>query len=115
MKLTTVGQELWKGARKAGQLRGTGADNSTAQARLRQLKQVEAFKRHGAAWSEIQALVGISRATYYRWKHKLKEEGFKGLRPKSRRPRRLRGKVHWTPEVLIQVEALRKQNPTWGR
>jgi len=28
---------------------------------------------------------------------------------------RLRGKVHWTPEVLILQEALRKQNPTWGR
>ncbi len=115
MQLTTVGQELWKGARKAELLQGAGADKPTLQARLRQLQQVEAFKRHGVAWSEIQALVGISRATYYRWKRRLKEEGLKGLAPRSRRPKRLRAKVHWTPELLIRVEALRKQNPTWGR
>jgi len=115
VKLTTVGRELWSGARKAEQLREVGADNPTVQERLQKLKQVEAFRRHGVAWSEIQALVGISRATYYRWKRKLKDEGLKGLKPRSRRPRRLRQKVHWTPELLAQIEALRKQNPTWGR
>lgn len=23
--------------------------------------------------------------------------------------------MHWEPELLLQVEALRKENPTWGR
>ncbi len=115
MKLTTIGRKLWKGARKAEQLRAAGADNLTVQARLQKLKLVEALKKRGVPWPEIQALVGISRATYYRWKRRLKNEGLKGLKPRSRRPRRLRQKVHWTPELLIRVEALRKQNPTWGR
>ena len=69
----------------------------------------------GAPWAEIQAFVGISRATYYRWRRRLKDEGLKGLKPRPRRPQRLRQKVHWAPELLIRVEALRKQNPTWGR
>ncbi len=115
MKLTTIGPKLWKGARKAEQLREAGADNPTVQARLQKLKLVEALKKRGVPWPEIQALVGISRATYYRWKRRLKDEGLKGLKSRSRRPRRLRGKVHWTPELLIRVEALRKQNPPWGR
>ena len=115
MQLTTIGRELWSGARKAEQLRAAGADNPTVQARLQKLKLVEALKKRGVPWPEIQALVGISRATYYRWKRRLKNEGLKGLKPRSRRPRRLRQRVHWTPELLIRVEALRKANPTWGR
>ena len=30
--------------------------------------------------------MGISRATYYRWRKRLKEEGLAGLKPRSRRP-----------------------------
>jgi putative transposase len=56
-------------------------------------------------------VVGLSRASYYRWKGRLKDEGLTGLKPRSKRPQRLRGKVHWSPEV----EGLRKENPTWGR
>ncbi len=115
MQLTTVGREVWRGAKKAQALQETGAGNPTLQDRLQKLKQVEAFRKHKVDWPEIQALVGISRATYYRWKQRLREGGLKGLKPRSRRPRRLRGKVHWTPELLTRVEALRKQNPTWGR
>jgi transposase len=51
--------------------------------------------------------VGINRATDYRWQRSLREEGLKDLVPRSRRPRRLRKKVHWTPELLLRVEALR--------
>jgi len=35
--------------------------------------------------------------------------------PKSKRPKHLRQRVHWTPKLLIAIETLRKQNPTWGR
>jgi len=115
MQLTTVGREIWRGAKKAQALIEAGADNPTVQDRLRKLKQVEAFRKHGVAWIEIQSLVGISRATYYRWKRRLERESLKGLVPKSKRPKHLRQKVHWTPKLLIAIETLRKQNPTWGR
>ena len=115
MQLTTVGREVWRGAKKAQELVGAGAGDPTVQARLQKLKQVEAFRKHKVDWPEIQSLVEISRATYYRWKKRLREEGLKGLVPRSKRPRRLRRKLHWTPELLIAIETLRKQNPTWGR
>lgn len=115
MQLTTVGKAIWQGARKAQELGAAGASDPLVQERLRKLKQVEAFRKHGVSWPEIQALVGISRATYYRWRRRLKGQGLKGLLPKPKRPRRLRRKVHWTSELLIAIEDLRRQNRTWGR
>ena len=102
MQLTTVGKEVFRGARKALELAEAGAGAPQP----RQLKQVEALRKREAPWS-----VGLSRASYYRWKGRLKDEGLTGLKPRSKRPQRLRGKVHWSPEV----EGLRKENPTWGR
>jgi transposase len=115
MQLTTVGKEVFRGARKALELAEAGAGDPTVQQRLRQLKQVEALRKREAPWSEVQEVVGLSRASYYRWKGRLKEQGLTGLKPRSKRPQRLRGKVHWSPELLAQVEGLRKENPTWGR
>ncbi|MCY3122428.1 helix-turn-helix domain-containing protein, partial [Acinetobacter baumannii] len=96
MQLTTVGKEVLRGARKARELQEAGAGDPTVQDRLRKLKQVEALRKHGVSWPEIQELLGISRATYYRWRRRLKGQGLKGLLPKPKRPRRLRRKVHWT-------------------
>ncbi len=98
MQLTTVGREVWRGAKKAQALQEAGAGDPTVQDRLQKLKQVEAFRQHKADWPEIEALVGISRATYDRWKRRLKNHGPKGLRPKSKRPGHLRRRLHWTPE-----------------
>ncbi len=115
MQLTTAGKEIWRAARKTQQLEEAGAGDVTVKERLQKLRLVDALRKRGAVWSEIQSLVGISRATYYRWKRRLQEEGLKGLKPKSRRPKHLRQKVYWTPELLIAIEALRKRHPTWGR
>jgi len=115
VQLTTVGKEIWRAAGKAEQLEEAGAGDVTVKERLRKLKLVEALRKRKVDWSEIQDLVGISRATYYRWQRSLKEEGLKGLASKPRRPRHLRQKVCWTPELLIAIEALRKRHPTWGR
>lgn len=115
MQLTTVGKEVIRGARLASRLAEAQAGDPEVQERLRKLKQVETLRRHRVDWDEVQDLVGISRATSFRWKKRLKEEGLKGLVPRSRRPKRLRRKRDWTPELLQRVEALRKENPTWGR
>jgi hypothetical protein len=59
----------------------------------------------------------ISRATYYRWKKwkkRLKAFGLAGLKRKSRKLKRLQAKVHWTAELVVAIETLRKENPTWG-
>jgi len=57
MQLTTVGREVWRGARKAQELNGAGAGDPTVQARLQKLNQVEAFRKHKVDWPEIQSLV----------------------------------------------------------
>ena len=103
MQLTTVGREVWRGARKAQELIGAGAGDPTVQARLQKLKQVEAFRKHKVDWPEIQSLVGISRATYYRLKQILKDRGLKGFLPKPKRPKHFRRKVHWAPEPLMVI------------
>ena len=115
MQLTSVGQEVWSGAKQAQRLAEAGADDPTVQERLRKLKLAQSLRKRKADWAEIRELVGISRATYYRWAKELRQKGLRGLKPKSKRPKRFRRKVLWTPELLIRVEALRKANPTWGR
>lgn len=115
MQLTTVGKEIWRGARQAQGLDEAGAGDPTVQERLQKLRLAETLHKRKGGWDEIQELVGISRATYYRWTKELRQRGLKGLKPKSKRPKRLRRKVLWSPELLSRVEALRKENPTWGR
>jgi transposase len=78
------------------------------------VKLVKALRESQRSWEEIQELLGISRATYYRWERALREKGLAGLKPKSRRPKRTRGKVHWKPELMVRVEVLRKENPPGG-
>ena len=60
MQFITIGKELFRGARKAEELAGADAGGPT----LRTLKQVEAFRKRGAPRSEVQALVGMSRAAF---------------------------------------------------
>lgn len=115
MQLTTIGQEVRRGARLAQRLDEAGSGDPEVQERLRKLKLVQSLRNRQVDWPEIQELVGISRTTYYRWKSALQTQGLRGLRPKPRRPKRLRRKVHGSPELLGRVEALRKENPTWGR
>ncbi|MER3404609.1 MAG: hypothetical protein C4289_05105, partial [Chloroflexota bacterium] len=109
MQLTTVGKEVLRGARLAQKLEDAGAGDPRAQERLRKLKLVRSLRERKVDWTEIQELVGLSRATYYRWKRELEQQGLMGLKPKSKRPRHLRPKVHWRPELLIRIEALRKE------
>ncbi|WP_337870296.1 integrase core domain-containing protein [Meiothermus sp.] len=115
MQLTTVGREIWQGARQAKKLAEAGAGDPEVQERLRKLKLVQALREGKKSWREVQELVGISRATYYRWEGAQQEKGLAGLKAKPRRPRRQRRKVHWTPALLSRIETLRKANPTWGR
>lgn len=112
MQLTTVGKGIWRGARQAEKLNEAGAGDPIVQERLMKLKLAESLRKRKADWAEIGELVGIGRATYYRWTKELGQKGLKGLKPKSKRPKRLRGKVLWSPELLSRIETLRKENPT---
>ncbi|WP_036197607.1 helix-turn-helix domain-containing protein, partial [Meiothermus taiwanensis] len=87
MQLTTVGKPLLKAANQASQLEQAGAGDPVVAERLRKLKLVETLRKKKVPWDEVQKLVGISKATYHRWKKRLEEQDLAGLKPKSRKPR----------------------------
>ena len=74
----------------------------------RQLKQVEALRKREAPWS-----VGLSRASHYRWKGRLKDEGLTGLKPRSKRPQRLRGR--WPIWLSLRKAGYTLSGRTVGR
>jgi putative transposase len=60
----------------------------------------------GLSAEDAAEAVGHPRSTLYRWQ--------KTPEPKSRRPHRLR-KPAWPPALVQAVEALRADNPMWGK
>jgi Transposase and inactivated derivatives, IS30 family len=76
---------------------------------LRRRDAVARWRRamtQGLTAEQAAKAVGASRASLYRWEA--------APEPKSRRPHKLR-KVTWTPELAQAVEALRLDNPMWGK
>lgn len=57
---------------------------------------------------------GTSRATLYRWIKRFDPRDMTSLKERSRRPRRLR-KPAWSHELTMEVKALRRQYPRWGK
>ena len=91
-------------------------DNTSAEAlgRLKQLEWVERLRGEGCSEATTLAVVGWSRATYYRWLRRYREAGLKGLESGTRAPRRRRV-CHWTKQQEQQVLHLRKRYPLWGK
>jgi putative transposase len=85
-----------------------------ARERLRYVSFFRCLRKKGMSASQASEVMGISRATLYRWEKRLEEEGLKGLEDRSHRPRRTR-KPTWTPELSQAVLALREQYPRWGK
>ena len=79
-------------------------DNTSAEAlgRLKQLEWVERLRGEGCSEATSLAVVGWSRATYYRWLKRYREDGLKGLESGPRAPRRRRI-CHWTKQQEQQV------------
>lgn len=64
--------------------------------------------------SEAGRIIGISRATLYRWESRPKLEGIEGLEERSRRPRRTR-RPTWSADQMQAVLKAREQYPRWGK
>lgn len=61
---------------------------------------------NGLTVEEAAQAVGVPRSTLYRWE--------KQPEPGSRRPKRLRQRT-WPPALIEAVEAVRADNPMWGK
>jgi transposase InsO family protein len=74
----------------------------------------ETLRARGVPIHEIESITGISRSTYYRRKKALKLYGIKGLKDRSKRPRRLRPSAvdqTWINRILT----IRNAYPTYGK
>ena len=78
-------------------------DHPEVQRRHEALERFQALNQtHGIPVREAAALLGISLSTLYRWRARYQAKGLRGLRPRSRRPRRCRRK-RWAPELTRRV------------
>jgi IS30 family transposase len=79
----------------------------------RPVREWEFLKAKGLSDSDCQRIVGISRATYYRFKKRLKDLA-QGLLPPTRRPRSVQKRL-WGEAEIQAVLKIRSANPTYGK
>jgi transposase InsO family protein len=77
------------------------------------VKDWKKLKSEGVCDKTCMEIVGISKATYYRYKACLTDLN-KGILPLSKRPKSLR-KPNWGESELQCVLSLRRENPTYGK
>lgn len=82
IQLTPVGRAICQEAGpaerlscQAERLAYTGAGDPEVKERLHKLKLVKALREGKRSWGEVQELIGISRATYYRWERAWRVSG----------------------------------------
>jgi len=85
-----------------------------AQERLRLLQAWRRLRPRGVSTAEAARVLGVSRASLYRWQKRVEREGLPGLEERSRRPRRVRRPL-WTEELVAAVRRLREAYPRWGK
>lgn len=73
----------------------------------------ERLREEGVSDASCQEILGMSRATFFRYKKKLMELS-KGILPPSKRPHTLR-KPEWGESEKQYVLRLRRENPTYGK
>lgn len=75
------------------------------QERMRLLNIWVAMRRKGIKSKEVIKAIGVSRATLYRWQRRVAENGWQGIKYKSRHSRCLR-KAAWKAEIVDGVRSL---------
>ena len=73
------------------------------------------LKAQGVNDKTLQAVLKISRATFFRWKRAYDSRGVYGLKPKTTRPLRVRQPDVLTKDTLATIRALREQHPFYGK
>ena len=97
---------------RAGRLQAA-EPSARAGERLRLLRAWEALRARGLSGVECSRILGIPRATIYRWRGRWKRAGPCGLEDGSRAPRRRR-QPGWSPELIQTLLELREQYG-WGK
>lgn len=85
-----------------------------AQEGLRLVRAWQQMCQRGLSRAEVAEVVGVSRASLYRWQEGLRREGLRGLEERSRRPKRARRPL-WGEDLIGAVRRLRQEYPRWGK
>ncbi len=78
------------------------------------IRLYDELRSEGASERAALKAAGCSRATLYRWKRRLREQGVRALANRCRRPHRVRQR-QWTAAELELVRQARQRFPLWGR
>jgi transposase len=79
------------------------------------LEKAEKLKLKGLTLKEVGEITGVSERTLKRWRKAKRELGLRGLKPLSKRPKRLTQARILTKEMVRDIEILRKENPYYGK
>ena len=94
-------------------VRVDGTDSEEARRRLWIVEGIEEMRERFPAEAACRTF-GVSRATYYEWRRRLKEGGVSGLVPRSSRPLRHAGR-QWTMADAERVLDVRRAMPWAGK
>lgn len=89
-------------------------NTSSINQRLELIQKWDILKEKNVDEETIVKILGISRASYFRWKKALKQKGALGLQLQSRRPHKFR-KSKIPQDLKDAVLTIRKENPTYGK
>ena len=111
MRVFQLQKQVYQAARLANKVTEL---SKVAQERLAKLNTITALRKKGLGVREAVQAVGISKATYYRWR-KLAEKGPQHLHPRSSRPHFPPPRKSRTPALKAAVLKVRAQFPVWGK
>lgn len=106
MQVRGLPSHITRNAGAASRLLAAKPPHSAAARRRDAVARWRSAMADGLSAEQAARAVGVARATLYRWE--------KQAEPKSRRPRRLRRPAYGSA-LVEAVEALRNDNPMWGK
>jgi putative transposase len=106
MQVFGLPRQIIRNAAGASRLLAAKTPNIEAERRRDAVERWRRAMADGLTATQAAQAVGAPRSTLYRWA--------KAPEPRSRRPKRLR-QPKWPPSLVVAVEAIRADNPMWGK
>ncbi len=106
MQVFGLPRQIIRAGRAASRLLDAKTPNIEASRRRDAVARWRRAMADGLTAEQAAQAVGVPRSSLYRWE--------KAPEPKSRRPNRLR-RPKWPPALVEAVEAIRGDNPMWGK
>jgi len=106
MQVRGLPRQIIRNGVSASRLLAAKIPNIEAERRRDAARRWRLAMANGLTAEQAARAVGVPRSTLYRWE--------KAPEPRSRRPKRVR-QPKWPPALVQAVEAVRADNPMWGK